>query len=818
VPYIVEVILPLPVKSNFYYLIDENKIHQAAKGKRVLVNFGKRKIYTGIIRRRVDPKETDISQKLKYVEEILDTNPIISDKQLILFEWIAFYYMCTTGEVIRAALPHGLKPESALQVTLPPDLDWQDLDIDNATYELLELLSQNRVLGFRDLANLWQISNPYPRLLQLADKGLIHLEQKVEETYKPRMKAYYKLSDNLVDKDQLQEAFENLSRAPKQENLLIRVVSAFYQDQMTPKKEVLKELGISSSTGKSLIEKGYIEEVAIQVDRLELYGYTQKPTQIKLTPAQIQTRDEILDHIQNEPLKPVLLHGITGSGKTYIYIDLIRKCLNANQQALYLLPEITLTKQIIDRLKAELGEQVGVYHSKFNDQERVEIWRKVLNNEYQVVIGVRSAIFLPFQNLGMIIVDEEHEPSFKQFDATPRYHARDVAIYYGQLLQCPVILGSATPSFESYTNALNNKYHLVKLEQQAIQKQLPQLRFVDLRIQRKAQKTQGVFSIPLRDAIAHRLEQKEQVILFQNRRGYAPYVICETCGSVPQCINCDISLTYHKEKQQLKCHYCGYTHYNLSSCEYCGNYTLRWAGIGTEKIAEQVKELFPEARIARLDWDTTRTKMGFHHIIQRFEQQQIDILVGTQMVSKGLDFENVTLVGVINADSLLSFPDFRNYERAYQLLKQVGGRSGRSHKAGEVIIQTYSPDNVVLTHLSQKFEDFYLNDIPHRQELVYPPFARIIRIEIQHRDKSFIEQESIRLHNILKPLLGKNLLGPEFNLIPRIRNMYRMNFLIKLSKKIAPKQVRQQLLSHINHYYDQAPQKTLKIILDVDPV
>ncbi len=815
---IIEVILPLSVKSNFYYLIDESTAVQAAPGMRVLVNFGKSKIYTGLIRSVGIEHTQERIRKLKYVEEILDEKPIVTEHQLKLFEWIAFYYMCTPGDVLKAALPAGLKPESSLKVEIQQDLQWEHLSLDDKTFLLLEALSIQPVLSFKEVAQIWQVANPVPRLKKLQQNGFIKLYQQVEEAYKPKYKTYYKLSDAYANEDALRDAFEEVSRSPKQESLLMQIVSSFYQDKMLPKTETLKELKVNSESAKSLVKKGYVEEVSVQIDRLAFLGYEKEPNTVTLTPPQQLVTDQIAAFHKENPSTPVLLHGITGSGKTHIYIDQIKKCISDGKQALYLLPEITLTKQIIDKVKAELGKNVGVYHSKFNDQERVEIWLKVLRKELDVVIGVRSSIFLPFQKLGLIIVDEEHDYSFKQYDPAPRYNARDVAIYYSSLLSIPIVLGSATPAFESYTNALQGKYHLISLKQRAINAKLPELELVDMRSQRKGGNMQGIFSNRLCEEITARLENEEQVILFQNRRGYSPYLICETCGSVPQCINCDISLTYHKGKQQLRCHYCGYTHYNLSSCEYCGNYTLKKAGIGTEKIEEQVSELFPDARVARMDLDTTRSKMGFHHMIQKFEDKQIDILVGTQMVSKGLDFPNVTLVGVINADHLLSFPDFRNYERAYQLLKQVSGRAGRSQKKGKVIIQTLSPDNIVLTHLEKSYEEFYEHELPGRKPLAYPPFSRLIRIEIHHKDNRFLEAESLRLHNLLKPSFGKNLLGPEFNLVPRVRNLYRMHFLLKVSKKVPAQDVRSVIQDRIAQYYESAPQKSLRILIDVDPI
>ncbi|MEZ4827508.1 MAG: primosomal protein N' [Bacteroidia bacterium] len=817
-PSIAEVILPLAVRSNFHYLIHETQRDAVQTGKRVLVSFGKSKIYTGVVRKIIDhPSESQL-RGIKPIEEILDEKPVLGETQLQLFEWIAFYYMCTPGEVLKAALPAGLKPESSLRVQMEDIPDWQRLSLDDKEFMLMEALSIQPVLDFQEVSAIWGILNPSPRLKVMEGRKLIRTFQLVEPRYKPKYKTFLKLAEAFTDEARLHEAFESLSNAPSQENLLMRIVSAWYQGNILPKTETLKELEIGSQVAQVLIKKGIIEEEEVLIDRLEMYGYKLHENKIILTALQEKAITEIRNSLSHSPGKPVLLHGITGSGKTHIYIELIREALQKGKQVLYLLPEITLTKQIIDRVKSAFGESVGIYHSRFNDHERVEIWNKVKNREYQIVIGVRSAIFLPFDDLGMIVVDEEHDSSFKQTEPAPRYNARDVAIYYGVNFQCPVILGSATPSFESYQNARQNKYTLVELTQRATTAQMPEIQIVDMRIQRKQRLSDGVFSKILRDAMAETLTRGEQVILFQNRRGFSPYLICETCGHVPQCINCDISTTYHKGKEHLRCHYCGHTDFNVNKCEHCGNYTLRRAGAGTERIEEEVAALFPGYVTQRMDLDTTRTKLGYQHIISRFENKQIDILVGTQMVSKGLDFENVTLVGVINADNLLTFPDFRAFESAYQLLTQVSGRAGRSTKKGRVIIQSMMPDNIVLTSVEKPYVHFFEGEISGRQQLAYPPFTRLIRIEFKHKDRSFIETEAMRLYHLFKPLFGTNLLGPDYAVVARVRNQYRMQFMIKIGKNIAAARLRESLHKAIEAYYESAPVKSLRILIDIDPV
>ncbi|GAB4416346.1 MAG: primosomal protein N' [Bacteroidia bacterium] len=815
-----EIILPLAVRSNFHYRVDASQQERIAVGQRVLVGFGKQKVYTGVVRSlSLSPPRDVPANRIRYIEEILDETPLLSPLHLQLFDWIAFYYACTLGEVFKVALPSGLKPESALRVRLMPDIAWQDLGLDSKDLDLLDLLAVQSVLTYRDVMSLWDLVNPMPRLRALEARHLIQLSHEIEDPYKPRFKTYLRLSQRLQqDEEALREAFDSLAKAPVQENLLMYVVSAWYQDKPVPKTETLKSIGASAAALKALIDKDFLIEEDVRIDRLDLYGYRERKKELTLTPAQETALASMRQALASAPRKPLLLHGITGSGKTHLYIELMREVVSAGRQVLYLLPEITLTKQIIDRVRSEFGAQVGVYHSRFNEQERVEIWQKVHAGEYQIVIGVRSAVFLPFPDLGMIVVDEEHDGSFKQYEPAPRYHARDVAVYYGQLLDIPVILGSATPAFETYHNALQGKYHFVELHQRALEAHMPRIEIVDMRVQRKKKLSFGIFSNVLEAAIGETLARGEQIILFQNRRGYAPFLVCKTCGYVPQCINCDISLTYHKEKNHLRCHYCSYTNLVVDRCENCGNYSLRKSGVGTEKIAESAAECFPHARIQRMDLDTTRGKSGYQHIISQFENKQIDILVGTQMVSKGLDFEHVTLVGVIHADQMLNYPDFRAYEHAYQLLTQVSGRAGRSQKPGHVIIQTYDPDNAVLQVLEQPYATFFHQQLPERQQVAYPPFTRLFRIELRHKDHAFIEQESIRLHNLLKPVFGPNLLGPDFALIARVRNVYRMQFLLKIGKGSRPEQVRRILHETIEHYFEHVPVKTLQVVIDVDPV
>lgn len=817
--YLAEIILPLAVKSNYSYKLQPSQVADAAVGKRVYVQFGRGKIYTGVIKRVWDEINPENPEKMKFVEEIIDEAPIIFDAQFKMMEWMAFYYMCTEGEVLKAALPIGLKPQSNQFVQMAEeDANWEEWITDDKEYLLLEALATQPELSTIEVGDIWGVQNPLPRIKKMEERGWVRIIQRVETTYQPKTKTYLALTPLLIhDETALHKALDSLSRSHQQENLLLHVLSRHLQQQIVPKSETIKQLNVSPAVVKALVEKGFLVEQHLEIDRLP--DIVSEPVQsMQLSKVQLPVFKDIQSSFQAHPAKPVLLYGITGSGKTLIYVHLIKEMILQGKQVLYLLPEISITQQIIDRVRREIGHRVGVYHSRFSNNERVEIWQKICNKQYDVVIGVRSAMFLPFENLGLIIVDEEHDRSFKQDNPAPRYNARDVAIWMGHSFKCNVLLGSATPSFETFYNAKSGKYHLVELKERAISAKLPTLETVDMRKELKDKSAKGVFSSVLMKATQEALIRGEQVILFQNRRGFSPYLLCTTCGHVPECVNCDISLTYHKQKDYVRCHYCGHTEYLHDKCPTCGNFTLKKQGIGTEKIEEEIKALFPAAVVERMDLDTTRGKTKFQRLIARLEAREIDILVGTQMVSKGLDFENVTLVGVVNADNLLSYPDFRVYEQAYQMLTQVSGRAGRSTKQGKVIIQTHQPDNQVLMMLTDDYDKFYDATVHQREELAYPPFNRLISIELHHPEQLFIEKEALRLNALFKPTFGDYLLGPDYATIPRVRNTYRMHFLLKLGKTFSLQKVREALIQCIELYYAQAPNKTLRIVMDVDPI
>ncbi len=820
---VVEVILPVPVRSNFEYRVPPDAIDLAIVGMRVVVPFGKNKIYTGVIRRvrNADQASEGITHEmlkgLKYVDKFPDDKPVLQPGQLDLYAWIAHYYFCTEGEVHKAALPAGLKLESEMVAEWGGIDNWEDLDLGSKDYDLMRQLESRRRLNLDEAGQIMELQGPLPRLRNLENRGLLRLVHRLKQGYQPRMVRFLELSPMYRDEAMLNAAFNSFKNAPKQEEVLMLVVAEYFQKKPMAAADLKKRVKGADGPIAALVEKGILREFDVPEERLSAIAYNDKSKDITFTDEQLAGLVTIRKSFEENPDKPVLLHGITGSGKTHLYIELIKDALAREEEVLYLLPEIALTQQIIDKVKSEFGEVVGVYHSRFSDNERVEIWQKVVMGEYKIVIGVRSAIFLPFKKLGLIVIDEEHDHSFKQAEPNPRYNARDVAIFAAKLLKLRVLLGSATPSFETYHNARQGKFTLVELKHRAVQAELPIIQIVDLRAQTKQKSMDGHFSKILLLGIAQALEKREQVILFQNRRGFVPWIHCQNCGHVPHCINCDITLTFHKGKKELRCHYCGYIDHQYNKCEKCASYEIKQIGIGTEKIEEEIKTHFPEARIARMDHDTTRSRTAFLKIIRSLEKHEIDILVGTQMVSKGLDFENVTLVGVVEADLMLNMGEFRAHEQGYQMLTQVSGRAGRNAKKGKVLIQTYMPDNPVLKLLQKPYGIFYDLEMQNRLLLRYPPYTRLIRIELKHKNQMFLESQAEAFKNIMLSSFGDALLGPEYPFITRLRNEYRQVALLKIPRNSSVDKVRKALAERIDVYYLAAPQKTLRIIVDVDP-
>lgn len=818
-----EVLLPIPIPKLFTYRVPHAFNEHVLVGQRAIVPFGDRKILTGIITalHQQGPKEYEA----KYILEILDTFPVVSEQQFNFFQWIAQYYLCTTGEVLNAALPSGLKLSSESMVQLHPafNLDESNHAFSDKELTLLKHLEQE-AMEYSEISKLLGVKTLYNILKSLASKEAIILFEQVKEKYKPKTEKKIRLTIGYNKAEVLEELFERLSSKPAQEAVLLKylqhvhVLSDLSANHAGILKKKLLDQDVSESAVKTLIKNNILEEFEIIVSRFEEDG-NQTPVAVPLSVEQQHALSEIIKSFSTRDI--TLLHGITGSGKTEIYINLIQQALEGGSQVLYLLPEIALTTQIVQRLKKVFGATVGVYHSKFSDAERVEVWKGVLQGRFKFVVGVRSSVFLPFDNLGLIIVDEEHESSYKQQEPAPRYHARDAAMVMAQMHHAKVLLGSATPSIETYYHAQQGKYGLVKLDKRFGHAQLPHVVLADMSRERKQKTVKGEFSGLLLKKIDETLSLKEQVIIFQNRRGYSPMVNCEDCGWVPKCVNCAVSLTYHQFRNALVCHYCGYREALPQQCPTCTSARLKTVGYGTEKLQEELTLHFPQAHVQRMDLDTTRSRTGYETIIDQFERGTTNILVGTQMVTKGLDFDGVSLVGIFNADRMIHFPDFRSYERAFQLITQVSGRAGRRDKAGTVVIQTSSPEHPLLqTILSHHHSKFYDEQVADRQQHHYPPFTRLIEITVKHIDKKVCNTAANQLAEILvKNLPSISILGPGEPAIAKIRNQYLMTILLKIPRgKVDLTSLKKFIVTAINQVMTEKKFRSIRIIADVDPV
>ncbi len=778
--YFINVILPIPIEKLFTYRINEAEVNIIRPGMRVAVPFGKSKIYTALVH---DIHTTAPSvYEAKDIDQILDDHPLVTPTQLKFWEWLSQYYMCSIGEVFRSAVPGALLLESETLIVRNDRAVVEENDLLDDEFMVFEALQHQSILRVQEISEILDKKNIIPVLNRLIQKNVVFLKEEVFEQYKPKLIRYVQLGKDYRSEESLEALLNSLNRAPKQ----CQVVLSLFQLQAQTKKPVkVKELekvsNSSSAVVKALLDKGILEEHFIRTDRV-VYEGDQENEQLK---SLNEYQQEAFTRIKAsfEENKVTLLHGVTSSGKTEVYVKLIEEYISKGQQALYLLPEIALTTQLIARLQAYFGEKVAVYHSKYNVQERVEVWNNVIQDlaKAQIVIGARSALFLPFKDLGLVIVDEEHESSFKQYDPAPRYHARDAAIVLGKLHGSKILLGSATPSIESLYNVKVGKYGYAKIERRYGNVLMPDMELVDIKEQSRKKRMKGHFSERLMEEIAETLDNGEQVILFQNRRGFAPILECTTCGHAPQCPNCDVSLTYHRHRKQLRCHYCSYHIALQTSCQACGSTTLDTKGFGTEQVEQELHALFPQANVGRMDLDTTRGKHGYEKIISAFEQQEIDILVGTQMLTKGLDFRNVNLVGIMNADSLLNFPDYRAHERSFQLLTQVAGRAGRTKKRGKVIIQSYNPNHRILQQVTaNEYVEMFKEQLYEREQFNYPPANRIIKITFKHKDYNKLNEAAEWFAKSLKNVFDKNVLGPEYPPVARIRNQYIKNIILKI--------------------------------------
>jgi len=817
----VDIVLPLAVPKPYTYRVPAELEGQVAPGKRVVVQFGARKFYTGLIW-RIHNEQPDYSP-VKLISEVLDEVPILTENQRALWEWIGDYYMAYPGDLFKAALPAGLKMESDTYVFSQIG-DEEISGLQSSEMLLLDYLRDHSGVRLHELREAMQGQVPHAVLKRLVDKGLVLLQERLRDTFKPKEERVLKLAKAYDDGTRLEEAFCSLQKAPKQLDVLMKFLQLTRHFSSTPKPWIKRTELTAAVDGKqhgikALIDKNILEEEAIEVSRLSLTAKGKHQGK-QLSEAQQKAKDDIEAGFADN--KTVLLHGVTSSGKTEIYIQLIKEALVRGEQVLYLLPEIALTTQIIERLKAVFGDKVGVYHSRFSDAERVETYKNLLeaddSKRYQVVLGVRSSIFLPFRHLGLIIVDEEHENSYKQYDPAPRYHARDVAIVLAHQHGANVLLGTATPSVESYFNARAGKYALVELFTRYKDIKLPQILLSDTQKARRQRRMKSIFTADLFNAVNRALDNREQVILFQNRRGFSPYVECEMCGWIPRCNDCDVSLTYHKYGNKLVCHYCGSVQYLPPRCPACGSAKLTTKGFGTEKIEDELQTLFPQARIARMDLDATRKKNAFQRIISDFEEGRVDVLVGTQMVSKGLDFDRVNLVGILNADNLMFFPDFRAYERSFQLLAQVSGRAGRKHKQGNVIIQTNHPEHSVLKQvLDNNYLGMYQEQLIERKSFMYPPFCRMIELTLKHKDESQLGKAAA----YLAPLLYRNFpgttLGPQKPLIGRVQTYFILQFVLKVPRNQSFKHAKQVLREQLNELEQHVSYKAVRVNVNVDP-
>lgn len=816
----VDVIVPLPIASQYTYSLPSALEESVQEGCRVVVPFGKKKFYTAIVT-RVHYAAPE-GYETKDVEEVLDSSPVLLPKQLEFWEWLSTYYLCTLGDVYKAAMPSGMKLESETVVVYNDEFEATH-PLSDSEQRLLDLLSADKEQCVTQLQRAVGLKNILPIVKRLLDKEAIFVKEDLKRNYKPRTEARVRLARKDLDEAGMMTLFNELSRAKKQLALLMKYVelsgwaSRGEQLKEVSKKELLEKAGATSTIFNGLVEKGIFEVYHQEIGRLLRSGITTSACHA-LNPAQQTAYNSIIDSFRQKNV--CLLHGVTSSGKTEVYIHLIHEALKQGSgQVLYLLPEIALTTQITERLKRVFGHRLGVYHSKFPDAERVEIWQKQLSDEpYEVILGVRSSIFLPFKNLKLVIVDEEHENTYKQQDPAPRYHARSSAIMLASMYGAKVLLGTATPSVETYFNATNGKYGLVELKERYQDIRLPHIEQVDIKELTRQKRMKGPFSPMLVKEVRDALDRKEQVILFQNRRGFAPMIECHTCGWVPKCKNCDVSLTYHKGLNQLTCHYCGCAYQVPRSCPACGGVELQHKGFGTERIEDDIQLIFPEAKVARMDLDTTRTRSAYEKIIADFEQGKTDILIGTQMVSKGLDFQHVSVVGILNADTMLNYPDFRSYERAFQLMAQVAGRAGRKNKQGLVILQTKSPDLPVIHQVMRNdYEQLYFDQLAERQLFRYPPYYRLIYVYLKHRKPEVLDQAADAMAQHLRTGLGDRVLGPDKPPIARIQTLFIKKMVVKVEQNASMAKVRDYFLAVQRAIIEDERFRSLIVYYDVDP-
>lgn len=828
-PAFADIILPLPIDRKLTYSVPEELRDSVLAGKRVIVPVGKNKLYSGLVA-AVHQQLPDFDQ-VKDIRAVLDDRPIVHEHQFGFWDWMVSYYMCQPGDVLNAAIPSALRLQSETTIVPAEDVpagSTDDLDDDELT--ILELVQERKSISVQDIQRIFPGKTAQKKLKRLVERGVVVVSEEIGERYKPLKEIRLRLCSAYGSEKALEALFLQLeqdARKRKQLDALLYFMKVLFDHKgqdFVRKRDLTDREDVSTSAVQSLVRNGILEEYSEVVDRIAADGTATRPVS-PLTPAQQEAMDAVKSQWMEKDT--VLLHGVTSSGKTEIYLHLIEEALSRGEQVLYLLPEIALTTQIIRRLRKHLGDRVGVYHSKYSGNERVEIWNRVLEfdpsmeetSRSQVVLGARSALFLPYSRLGLVIVDEEHDSSFKQFDPAPRYNARDSAIVLAKSFKARILLGSATPSLESYYNAKQGRYGLVKLAERFGGVMMPEIVVTDIREASRKKLMKSHFSPVLMDTVNHALKEKEQVILFQNRRGFSSFLECRHCGWIPHCKNCSVTLTYHKFSRQLKCHYCNYIQPIPAACQQCGDEQLQVRGFGTEKIEEEIGIFFPEHTVARLDLDTANSKSSFQLILGEFEERRIDILVGTQMVSKGLDFEHVSTVGVLDADQLINFPDFRSHERSFQLMAQVSGRSGRKSKRGKVIIQTRQPEHWVIRDVVRNdYEAFYHRDLEDRRKFGYPPHARLIELTLRHREEQIVHEATVAFSVLLRNKLGQRVHGPNIPLVPRVRNQYLRTLLIRIPREESATAVKDFIRGMVRYFHRDKKWSAVQVVPDVDPV
>ena len=812
--YYADVILPLPLHGTFTYELTKKEYENLGIGHRVAVSFGKRKVYTGVIKQIHTNKPT--LYETKPIEFVFDKKELISESQIDFWSWISKYYFTPIGDVLKAAIPSTFLLESET-IIIKKEINSDDIEqMTDDEYLIYEALDFN-TLKINEVSDILDKKNTYSVIQKMILKGFIELNFEINEKYKPKLLNVIYLNKELLEEQKIKNALKILNSSPKQKEILMQIISNLKSQKYIILKDFKKIIKFSDSTIKGLEQKGFITINKIKIERndnkLEHYSKTND-----LSESQLNALDQVQSQLKYKDV--ILLEGVTSSGKTEIYIKIIEDYLNKEMQVLYLLPEISLTTQIIQKLKIHFGDKISVFHSRYSLNERTEVWENIKKNQNKsrLIVGARSSVFLPFQNLGLIIIDEEHEISYKQQEPSPRYNARDSAIYLSKLNNSKVILGSATPSIESSFNAKNNKYGYVKLKERFGNIEMPNIFTIDMKNELKHEYS-SIFSLRLVEEIEKTIKDGKQVILFRNRRGYSPQWLCDSCGQNVMCDNCDVSLTYHISSNSLKCHYCGFSSKAEKKCSTCGFDTMIYKGDGTQQIEEVIKEIFPDVRSKRMDWDSTRGKWSFDKIINSFANHEVDILIGTQMITKGLDFKNVNLVGVLNTDHFLNFPDFRAHEKAFQVLTQVAGRSGRSGQRGKVFLQTYQPEHPIIKNvINNDYDEMYNNQLIERKDYNYPPFVRLIRITLKDKSYEKLNSSSDWINKVMRANYKGIVLGPVYPEVSRIKNKYHKEFLIKLAGLKELNNFRNTFQSILKSFDSISKYRSVRIIVDVDPI